>query len=211
MIIEQILVTGMAVFCYLIGNEKTGEGLLIDPAGDFDKIFEKINKHNLKIKWIVNSHGHFDHISGNAYIIEKTNAKLLIHRAERKRLISKVNGLISKIMCFTGSPDPERLLEDGDIIKLGDIEFKVIQTPGHTFGSICLYTQGHIFTGDTLFTEGFGRIDFRGKRHGQIMDSIKGKILTLPDDTIIWPGHHYGKYPTSTVKEQKNIYIVMNK
>lgn len=206
MIIEQILVTGMAVFCYLIGDENTKEGLLIDPAGDFDKIFDKINKHGLNIKWIVNSHGHFDHICGNAHMLHKTDAQLLIHKSDYKRMMSKMNRLISKIMCFEGSPTPERLLEDGDTINVGNIELKVIQTPGHTFGSICLYTEGHVFTGDTLFTEGFGRIDFRGRRYGQIMNSIKNKILTLPDDTIIWPGHHYGKYSTSTVKEQKRIY-----
>ncbi len=206
MIIEQILVTGMAVFCYLIGDEKTKEGALIDPAGDFHKIFDKINEHNLKIKWIINSHGHFDHICGNAHIIEKTNAQLLIHKSDHRKLVSRVNKLVSKIMGCEISPIPEEFLNDGDVIDIGNIQLKVIQTPGHTRGSICLYTDGHIFTGDTLFTEGFGRIDLRGTRYGQIMNSIKTKILTLPDDTIIWPGHHYGKYPTSTVKEQKEIY-----
>ena len=196
----------MAVFCYLIGDEKTREGLLIDPAGDFDKIFEKINEHNLTIKYVVNSHGHFDHICGNAHMLHKTKAMLLIHKSDYKRMMSKMNRLISKIMCFESSPVPERLLEDGDTIEIGNVKLDVIQTPGHTFGSICLYTEGHVFTGDTLFTEGFGRIDFRGRRYGQIINSIKEKILSLPDDTIIWPGHHYGKYPTSTVKEQKKFY-----
>ena len=208
MIIEQILVTGMAVFCYLIGDETTGDGLLIDPAGDFEKIFEKIQKHNLNIKLIVNSHGHFDHICGNAHMLHKTGAELLIHKSDYKKMMGMMNNLISKIMCHESSPLPERLLDDGDTIEVGNIKLKVIQTPGHTYGSICLYTKGHVFTGDTLFTEGFGRIDFRGNRYGQIMNSIKNKILTLPDDTIIWPGHHYGKYPTSTVMEQKRIYSI---
>jgi glyoxylase-like metal-dependent hydrolase (beta-lactamase superfamily II) len=210
MIIEQILVTGMAVFCYLIGDETTRDGLLIDPAGDFEKIFDKILKHELNIKWIVNSHGHFDHICGNAHMLHKTSAQLLIHKSDYKKMMSRMNKLISAIMCHESSPLPERLLSDGDTIDVGSIRLKVIQTPGHTQGSICLYTDGHVFTGDTLFTEGFGRIDICGNRYGQIMDSIIKKILTLPDSTIIWPGHHYGKYPTSTVREQKKIYLKEN-
>jgi glyoxylase-like metal-dependent hydrolase (beta-lactamase superfamily II) len=97
-------------------------------------------------------------------------------------------------------------LSDGDLIRIGEISLRVIHTPGHTEGSICLYTPGHVFTGDTLFTEGMGRTDLPGGSYREIMDSIKNKILTLPDETVIWPGHHYGRFAHSTVAEQKRYY-----
>ncbi|MDY6935982.1 MAG: MBL fold metallo-hydrolase [Spirochaetota bacterium] len=207
MIIEQILVTGMLVFCYLIGEEDSREGVLIDPAGDFHKIFEKVNEHRINVKWIINTHGHFDHISGNSYVVDKTNAGLLIHRFDERKLRSRINRLLSRMMGGMTSPDPVKYLDDGDEIEIGDIKLKVIHTPGHTKGSICIYLNGHIFTGDTLFTEGLGRTDLLGANHNEIILSIKKRILTLPDETIIWPGHHYGISATSTVKEQKMIYL----
>jgi len=206
MIVEQILVTGMAVFCYLVADEKTGEGLLIDPAGDFDEIFAVVEKHGVKIKYVVNTHGHFDHTSGNDHVIAKTGAQLLIHEADADSLGSVTNRLLSRFIGGKGSPKPFSFLRDGDIVSVGSVKLKVIHTPGHSEGGICLYTDGHIFTGDTLFTEGTGRTDLPGGSTKKIYDSIKNKILTLPDDTIIWPGHHYGRFPKSTVKEQKQYY-----
>jgi hydroxyacylglutathione hydrolase len=207
MIIEQILVTGMAVFCYLVADEKTGEGVLIDPAGDFDRIFSKVEKHKIKIKWVINTHGHFDHTSGNDFVMKKTGAQLLVHEDDVSMLGSIPDNLLSRFNGGKGSPKPVALLKDGDIIEIGDIKLKVIHTPGHTRGCICLYTAGNIFTGDTLFTEGMGRTDFSGGSEKQIMDSIRNKILKLPDETIIWPGHHYGQFPKSTVSEQKRYYL----
>jgi len=98
------------------------------------------------------------------------------------------------------------LLHDGDLIAFGSAKLKVIHTPGHSPGSICLYCEGNLFTGDTLFTEGMGRTDFKGGCGETIIKSIKSRILSLPDDTIIWPGHHYGRFPVSNVKEQKKYY-----
>ncbi len=207
MIIEQILVTGMAVFCYLIGDEKGGEGLLVDPAGDFDSIFAKVKQHRLRITQVVNTHGHFDHTSGNDQILRETGAELLIHEADAGMLGSISNKFLSRMSGGKGSPKACRTLRDGDTISSGSVSLKVIHTPGHTAGSICLHTPGHIFTGDTLFTEGMGRTDLPGGSERKIMESIRNKILTLPDNTIIWPGHHYGRFPSSTVKEQKRYYL----
>jgi len=207
MILEQILVTGMVVFCYLVADEKTREGILIDPAGDYDRIFEVVERHRVTITWIVNTHGHFDHTSGNEYVMRKTGAQLLIHEADAAKLGSLSNRLLSRVMGGKGSPKPVRFLNDGDVITVGSVTLKVIHTPGHSEGGICLYTEGHIFTGDTLFTEGTGRTDLPGGSAQKLIDSIRNKILTLPDDTIIWPGHHYGRFPRSTVKEQKRYYL----
>ena len=207
MIIEQILVTNMAVFCYLIADEVTKEAALIDPAGDFDKIFKEINKHEAKVKWVINTHGHFDHTSGNKYIIEKTGAPLLIHEKDVNKLGSILNSILSLAIGGWKSPKPLKHLNDGDIIRIGDTKLRVIHTPGHSEGSICIYTKGNIFTGDTLFTEGMGRTDLPDGSFEKISDSITNKILSFPDETIIWPGHHYGQFPKSTVGEQKKFYL----
>ena len=207
MIIEQILVTPMAVFCYLVADRPGGEGILIDPAGDFDKIFKEVEKHTVTITKVVNTHGHFDHTAGNDYVIKKTGAQLLIHEADSPKLGSIINKVLSRFVGGKGSPRPLVYLRDGDNITVGSIKLRVMHTPGHSEGSVSLYTKGHVFTGDTLFTEGMGRTDLADGSTKKIMASIKNKILSLPDDTVIWPGHHYGRFPTSTVKEQKRYYL----
>jgi hydroxyacylglutathione hydrolase len=207
MIIEQMLVTHMAVFCYLVADEKSREGVLIDPAGDHDVIFGTVDRHDITIKYIINTHGHFDHTSGNDYAINKTGATLLIHEADVNKLGSLTSRFFSRTMGGKTSPKPGMYIREGDMITFGAGSLRVIHTPGHSEGGVCLYTPGNIFTGDTLFTEGMGRTDLADDSMTQIMDSIRNKILTLPDDTIIWPGHHYGRFPTSTVKEQKKYYL----
>lgn len=207
MIIEQILVTNMAVFCYLVADDKIKEGVLIDPAGDHDKIFPLVEKHGIKVKYIINTHGHFDHTAGNDFAMKKTGAPLLIHEGDLKKLGSLTTRFFSKTMMGgKPSPLPEMIIKDGDIISFGSSTLKVIHTPGHSEGSVCLYTPGNIFTGDTLFTEGMGRTDLPDGSMDKIMDSILNKILTFPDATVIWPGHHYGRRPYSTVREQKEYY-----
>ena len=209
MIIEQILVTNMAVFCYLLVDEVTKEAILIDPAGDYKKIFTRIENHNAKIRYIVNTHGHFDHTSGNSFFRSQTDAVFLIHEDD-VRFLRKVSE--DEYYPFSkGKDDPERkvlLLADNDCITIGSTRLWVIHTPGHSPGCICLYSSGNVFTGDTLFTEGYGRTDIPGGSEVLLMKSIREKILTLPDDTVIWPGHHYGRRPTSTVAEQKKKFRI---
>lgn len=205
MIIEQLRVTGMDVFCYLLVCNTTKEAVLIDPAGDIDKIMGAVQQHNAAVRYVINTHGHFDHTSGNEKIIALTNAGLLIHHAEAAQLTGVINRLMARLHNGSASPNPVRTLNDGDSITFGNETLEVMNTPGHTKGSICLYTPGHIFTGDTLFTEGMGRTDLPGGSHKQIMESIR-RILSLPDDTVVWPGHDYGRFPKSTVAEQKRYY-----
>jgi len=206
MIIEQIQVTGMAVFCYLVVDEGTGEAVLIDPAGDFDLINKKISRHSAKIRYIINTHGHYDHTSGNDYMLNNTDASLLIHELDfpHLRSLSKEN------TARFSNPGNKKilLLKHNDIIKIGGNEIKVIHTPGHTQGCISLYTKDNIFTGDTLFTEGVGRTDMPGGSQKELVKSIVERILSLPDNTVIWPGHNYGRKPSSNVKEQKKYFGV---
>jgi len=207
MVIEQIIVGHMSVCCYLLGDEATKEAVLVDPTSDFEKINAIIDRYGFKITKIINTHGHFDHIGGNRYYIKKTGARLLIHEADYFYLGKNVNRLIEFFKGGRSIKHEVELLHDGDIITVGNTEIEVIHTPGHSPGSICLYFKGNIFTGDTLFTEGTGRTDFAGGCGETILKSIKGRILSLPDETIIWPGHHYGRFPVSTVKEQKRYYL----
>lgn len=207
MVIEQIIVGHMSVCCYLLGDEATKEAVLVDPTSDFEKINAIIDRYGFKITKIINTHGHFDHIGGNRYYIKKTGARLLIHEADYFYLGKNVNRFIEFIKGGRSIKHEVELLHDGDIITAGDTEIEVIHTPGHSPGSICLYFKGNIFTGDTLFTEGMGRTDFSGGCGETILKSIKERILSQPDETIIWPGHHYGRFPVSTVKEQKRYYL----
>jgi glyoxylase-like metal-dependent hydrolase (beta-lactamase superfamily II) len=206
MILEQIEVTMMSVYCYVLGDEGTREGALIDPAGDLDEVFRGVEKHRLTVRYVINTHGHWDHTSGNDAVIKRTGAQLLIHEEDAEHLRSIPSRVLSRVLGGKGSPQPFRLLRDGDEIALGKLKLRVIHTPGHTPGGICLYIDGNVFTGDTLFTEGFGRTDFPGGSYEELMDSITARILTLPDDTKIWPGHNYGRFPVSTVREQKKYY-----
>jgi hydroxyacylglutathione hydrolase len=206
MIIEQILVTHMAVFCYLVADEATKEGVLIDPAGDHEIIADVVARHGVTIKYIINTHGHFDHTSGNDYWMKKTGAQLLLHESDVKKLGNLTSRFFSRTMGGKTSPAPGATIREGDSIRFGSCQLWVMHTPGHSEGSVCLYTKGHIFTGDTLFTEGMGRTDLADGSEQKIMDSIINKILVLPDNTVIWPGHHYGRNPTSTVAEQKRQY-----
>lgn len=207
MIIEQILVTGMAVFCYLIIDESTNDAVLIDPAGDYNSIFKQVEKHKAKIRYVINTHGHYDHTSGNSHVMSKTGALLLIHQDDLRHL-----GGTSRDECARFSNEKDHagkkilLLADNDRVVIGNTQLWVIHTPGHSAGSISIYGNGSIFTGDTLFTEGVGRTDLPDSSNSSLINSIKNKILTLPDDTKIWPGHHYGKKPVSTVAEQKKYF-----
>ena len=207
MVIEQIVVGHMAVFCYLFGDEETKDAVLIDPSSDFEKINAVIDRYHFNIKKIINTHGHLDHIGGNRYYIKKTGAKLLIHEDDYFFLSKRVNRFIEFVKGGRFVKHELNLLHDGDTIAVGKSELQVIHTPGHSPGSICLYYDKNLFTGDTLFTEGTGRTDFFGGCAESIMKSIKSRILTLPDETIIWPGHHYGRFPVSTVREQKKYYL----
>lgn len=207
MVIEQIIVGHMSVCCYLLGDEVTKEAVLVDPTSDFEKINKVIDRYGFKITKIINTHGHFDHIGGNRYYIKKTGARLLIHEADYFYLGKNVNRLIEFLKGGRSINHEVTLLHDEDIITVGTTDIEVIHTPGHSPGSICLYFKGNIFTGDTLFTEGMGRTDFSGGCGETILKSIKGGILSLPDETIIWPGHHYGRFPVSTVREQKRYYL----
>ncbi len=204
MIVKQMEVGGLAVFCYIVGCPTTKNAALIDPAGDAEPILAEAKTLGLTIQYIINTHAHPDHISGNADIVGATGAKIVIHEAEASWLTSLAGKAFLAMFGGKQSPKADITVADNDTIAIGNEKLSVIHTPGHSPGSICLYDGAkYLFTGDTLFVGGVGRTDLPGGSMKTMMKSIKERIMTLPDDTVILPGHNYGPTPTSTVKIER--------
>lgn len=202
MFVKQIQVGHMAVFAYLVGDTITGDAMVIDPADNVKDIIAEAQNSNLKINYIVNTHGHVDHIGGNAEMKKLTGAQIIIHESDAIMLTS-TPAMMLKMFGVKQSPPADILVKDGDVISVGNIEIKVISTPGHSPGGICLYTPGFVFTGDTLFVEAVGRTDLPGGSWNIMYSSIQKKLFTLPDETKVMPGHNYGRSPTSTISHEK--------
>lgn len=201
---SQIEVGHHAVFAYLIGDKQAGEATAVDPADDVDELIELATKNHLKIKTILNTHGHVDHVMGNAEMKEKTGARIVIHEAEAAYL-DKIGDFWLDMFNARKSPPADETLKDGDIFRVGTIQWKVIHTPGHTPGGICLYnaSAGICITGDTLFVGSVGRTDHPRASWDELYSSIRTKLLALPDETEIFPGHNYGMSPTSTIGHER--------
>ncbi|MGW8187263.1 MAG: MBL fold metallo-hydrolase [Desulfobacterales bacterium] len=185
MIIEQLDIGYMDNFSYIVGCEKTRKALVIDPGRDVDRIVSAAEKMGLEIETIVNTHTHGDHTVGNQELTSLTGAKIIIHALDA-----------------AGYPTADVLLKDEKSLQLGEIQFDIIHTPGHTPGGICLYAHGNLFTGDTLFVGDSGRTDLPGGDRPTLGKSIR-RLMQLPDDTIVWPGHDYGPTPSSTIGWEK--------
>ena len=203
MIVEQIKLSMMDIFCYIIGDEVSGTCALIDPASESENILSIVESKGLRVSFVINTHAHADHTSGNHAIIKKTGARLLIHEDEAHRLTSIPNKVFARFLKGKGSPPPDILLKDDFIVNIGETPLKVLHTPGHSPGSICLSGNGNLFTGDTLFVGGVGRTDLPGGSPKTLLNSIKSKLYTLPDETVVWPGHDYGVAPSSTILREK--------
>jgi len=185
MIIKQIQMGSMDNFCYLVGCEKTGKAVVIDPGIDPERVLSEAKKHGLDIEYIVNTHGHADHTAGGAQLKRLIGAQIIIHALDAAAL-----------------PEADIRWSDESDLKVGEITFRVLHTPGHTPGGICLYAQENLFTGDTLFVGDSGRTDLPGGHRPTLAASIR-RLMQLPDSTVIWPGHDYGPTPSSTIAWEK--------
>lgn len=201
MMLELLTVGELATNCYILGDEKTKQGVVIDPGGDFEIIEEHLKKLKLSVKYIILTHGHVDHIGALSQLKKATKAKILIHSKDSAMLYDPNQNLSlfsgDKVIATKG----DRLLEEGDIIQSGGIKLEVLHTPGHTPGGISLLTDKMIFTGDALFCGSIGRTDFPGSSYQELINSIKDKLLSKDDDFIIYPGHGQ---PSTIGRERKN-------
>ena len=201
--IEQMKVGSMDVFCYVVSCPRTKECLVIDPAGDEERVIERIKEKGLNLKYIVNTHGHPDHTCGNARVKDLTGAKIAMHELDDQMFNSPEGQEMARQWGFTISPPADMTVKGGDEIVVGDVSLEVIHTPGHSPGGICLCADGNLFTGDTLFVGSIGRTDLPGASMDQFMRSIKETLFALPGETIVWPGHNYGDRPSSTIDYER--------
>jgi len=207
MIFETIIVGPLEVNCFILGCEESKDGVVVDAGGDPDKIIAAVTRLGLRIPCVINTHGHFDHVGGNRKVVEHTGAELLVHEGDVRYLSRAAEVAVKYGLTTENSPQPDRFLEDGMILSFGNYRIEVIHTPGHTPGGCCLYlaSEGKVITGDTLFADGVGRTDFPGGSHKDLIDSIRTRLLALPDETRVYPGHG----PSSTIGHERryNPYI----
>jgi glyoxylase-like metal-dependent hydrolase (beta-lactamase superfamily II) len=189
MIIKTLPVGPIMANCFIVGCNETLEAVVIDPGDEPDKILASLAESNLQVKFIINTHGHFDHVSANKGIHMATKAPILIHALDAPMLQQISASAANWGLSAENSPSADRTIDDDDTITFGKIKFKVIHTPGHTPGGISLFTDGHVFVGDTLFAGSIGRTDFPGGDFETLKSSIQDKLFALGDDVRVYTGH----------------------
>ncbi len=200
MIQKGLIVGLLEVNCYLIGDEETKEAVVIDPGGDEDEILEALKYHNLTLKYIIDTHGHFDHVDANQPLKDATGAQILIHKLDAPMLQRDNEALF-----FTGKrmrpSKADVLLQEGDVITFGNIKLKVLHTPGHTPGGISLVNMDSplVYVGDTLFAGSIGRTDFPGGDYDALINGVREKLFTLGDHYVVYPGHG----PVTTIGHER--------
>ncbi len=193
--VQTLVVSMFATNCYLVSCRETGEGVVIDPGAEGKKILQQIKKKDLRVKAIINTHGHIDHTGANGRLKEALKVPLLFPEKDLEIYRNPGFGLG---VIFGKAVPPDRLLKEGELVPVGRRTFKVIETPGHTEGSISLYSDGVVFTGDALFAGSVGRTDLAGGSYPLLIRSIKEKLMVLPPQTVVYPGHG----PATTIEAE---------
>ena len=183
MIFKQVAVGTFQNFSYIIGDERTHAAALVDPAWEVDKLLKLCGEAGLNVSRVINTHSHHDHVGGNDTVVKRTGAKVVMHQK------SPLHKDIS--------------VKDGDSLEVGSLKVRVLYTPGHCPDHICLLVEGKLLTGDTLFVGECGRTDLSGGDPGAMYESLFNKLLTLDDSIEVYPGHGYGRKPSSTIREER--------
>lgn len=205
MIIKELVVGPLMANCFICGCSKTKEAVVIDPGGDADTILLSLAESKLKVKYIINTHGHFDHVSANGKMKDATGADILIHPLDAPMLEKLSSNAAFFGVSVENSPPCDQTLEEDDTVSFGDITLKIIHTPGHTPGGISLYTNGIVFVGDTLFAGSIGRTDFPGGDFNTLISSIKTKLFNMEDDIRVFSGH--GPETSIGVEKRHNPFV----
>ncbi len=210
MILREFTVGPLQVRSYILGCEDTKQAIIIDPAGSEDLLAKNIEDLGLDLVAIVNTHGHPDHTCGNEKMKRLTGAPVLMHKADDE--LFRDPGVVAMFRAwgFEPAPPADDYLQDNQLLQVGNLSFQVLHTPGHSPGSVCLFGNGVLVTGDTLFIDAIGRTDLPGGDYDVLMKSLKSRILPLPDETIVLPGHDYGPKPTDTLGGQKRTNPYLN-
>ncbi len=199
MIIKKLAVGPVQANCYILGCEDTKEAVVIDPGDETDRILIMLAELKLKVKYIINTHGHFDHVGGNKRLRDATGAEIIIHSLDAKMLGMTAEHASAWGLSGENSFPPDKTVEDGDSIVFGNITLKVIHTPGHSPGGISLLVDDSVFVGDTLFEGSIGRTDFPEADHETLISNIRNKLFALDDAVKVYPGH----MGTTTIGQEK--------
>ena len=197
---EVLVVGALETNCYLVSSKKTQECAIVDPAAEANKIFALIAKKELKPIMILNTHGHIDHIGANRDMKEKFDIPLRIHSLDGHMLGQEQQSELGFFLQAKTSPPADSYFKDGEKIKIGNFSLRVLHTPGHSPGSVSFIGDSFVLSGDTLFCGGVGRTDLPGGNWEDMEESLKKKILTLPEEMIVLPGHG----PSTSIGQEKN-------
>ncbi len=207
MIIEKLVVGPIAANCYVIGDEDTKKGAIVDPGGEAEKIIAKVKKLGLDIKFFIGTHGHFDHNAGINGLKKEFDAPFLIHKDDASFISQSKETAGQWGLVIDQVPDADRYVEDEEVLEVGSLKLKIIHCPGHSPGGISIYIESEkaLFSGDTLFFRSIGRTDFREGSMEDLQDSIRKKLYKLPDDTVVYTGHD--RETTIGAEKSSNMFI----
>jgi len=189
MFLDTVVVGLLQENSYVVACEESKEAVIIDPGAEAERIYRVVTFQGFTLKYVLNTHGHIDHVGGVADILAKTGVPFCMHEADLYLLKGIEHDPLQAYLNVKAPPVPDRFLHDGDFITVGKIEFRVLHTPGHTPGSVCFLTGTTLFSGDTIFSNSIGRADLPGGNHEQLLTSIREKLLSLDDAVRIYPGH----------------------